>query len=72
MKRRTLVQQYLEEVIDYGGEPYTRGEAILHMQSIGLNQSNIDRWLQGYELGQRLRTQRAHSAMNGRNDKLRS
>jgi len=50
--------RYLDELIDYGGEPHTRAEAILHMQSIGATQPMIDRWLQGYEYAQRRREQK--------------
>lgn len=50
-----FVGRYLDELIDYGGEPYTRAEAILRMQSIGMNQPCIDRWLQGQELASRIR-----------------
>jgi len=50
-----FVSRYFDEVIDYGGEAATRAEAILDMQSIGLTQPEIDRWLQGYEFGRRLR-----------------
>jgi hypothetical protein len=45
--------KYLNEIISYGGEPSTRTEAILHMQSIGATQPMIDRWLQGNDLAQR-------------------
>ena len=40
---------------DYGGEPYTRAEAILDMQRTNTPQPCIDRWLQGYEHAQRRR-----------------
>ncbi len=59
MKRATLVEHYLNEIIDYGGEPYTRGEVILDMQRIGATQGMIDRWFQGYEHTQRLRERSA-------------
>jgi hypothetical protein len=36
-----------------------RAEAILDMQAMGLDQPRIDRWLQGYEHGQRLRERNA-------------
>ena len=49
------IDRYLNEIIDYGGIPCTRAEAILHMQSIGMDQPCIDRWLQGQELAQRIR-----------------
>jgi len=52
---RVTANRYLSEVIDYGGILCTRPEAILDMQSMGLTQVDIDRWLQGYELGCRLR-----------------
>jgi hypothetical protein len=44
--------KYLDELIDYGGEPHTRAEAILDMQC---SNTCIDRWLQGYEHAQRRR-----------------
>jgi hypothetical protein len=50
--------KYLDELIDYGGEPYTRAEAILDMQRSNTPQPCIDRWLQGYEHAQRLRERR--------------
>ncbi len=50
--------KYLDELIDYGGEPYTRAEAIADMQQSGIDQPCIDRWLQGYEHAQRLRERR--------------
>lgn len=46
---------YLNELIDYGGEPCTRAEAIIDMRRIGASKAMIDRWLQGYEWTQRLR-----------------
>ena len=58
MRRVTMVEKYLNEIIDYGGEPYTRAEAILDMQRMGVPQSGIDRWFQGYELGKRLQAER--------------
>jgi hypothetical protein len=47
--------KYLNELIDYGGEPCTRAEAILDMQRSNTPQPCIDRWLQGYEHAQRRR-----------------
>jgi hypothetical protein len=47
--------RYLNELIDYGDIPTTRAEAILDIQRMGVDQGCIDRWLQGYELGERLR-----------------
>jgi len=52
------IDRYLNEIIDYGGIPCTHAEAILHMQSIGMDQPCIDRWLQGQELAQRIRQRR--------------
>jgi len=54
-----LIDRYLNEVIDYGGEPYTRAEVILDMQQRGIDQPCIDRWLQGNEHAQRRRERRA-------------
>jgi hypothetical protein len=51
--------RYLAEIISYGGEPYTRAEAILDMQRMQIPQPCIDRWLQGNDLAQRLRERRA-------------
>jgi hypothetical protein len=56
---RTL-DRYLDELISYGGEPYTRAEVIADMQQSGTPQSCIDRWLQGYEHTQRLHDRKAH------------
>ncbi len=50
-----FIDRYFNEIIDYGGLPCTRGEAVLDMQRMGLTQPMIDRWLQRYELAQRLR-----------------
>ena len=54
----SYIDRYLNEVIDYGGLDYTRGEAILDMQRMGMTQPEIDRWLQGNEFAQRLRERR--------------
>ncbi len=43
----SFVDRYFNEIIDYGGLSFTRAEAILDMQQIGLTQPMIDRWLQG-------------------------
>lgn len=47
--RSNPLNRYLDELIDYGGEPYTRAEAILDMQPNTTPQPCIDRWLQGHE-----------------------
>ncbi len=54
------IDRYLNELIDYGGEPYTRAEVILDMQQRGIDQPCIDRWLQGYEHAQRRRERHAN------------
>ena len=54
-----LIDRYLNERIDYGGEPFTRAEVILDMQQRGIPQPCIDRWLQGNERAQALRQRRA-------------
>ena len=46
---------YLNELIDFGGEWMTRADVIRTMQAEGTDRACIDRWLQGYELGQRIR-----------------
>lgn len=53
LRSRKLASRYLNEVIDYGGEPYTRAAVILDMRAMGTTQAMIDRWLQGFELTQR-------------------
>ncbi len=53
-----FIDLYLNEIVDYGGMPCTRAEAILDMQRIGSTQGEIDRWLQGHELAQRFRQER--------------
>jgi hypothetical protein len=53
-----LIDRYLNELIDYGGEPHTRAEVILDMQQRGIDQPCIDRWLQGNEHAQRRRERR--------------
>ena len=51
--------RYLDELISYGGQPFTRAEVIADMQRSGTPHFCIDRWLQGYELAQRRRETRA-------------
>lgn len=46
----TLVDDYFNEPIFYGGAICTRAEAIADMEESGLDQRSIDRWLQGAEL----------------------
>jgi hypothetical protein len=53
--KRPAPNEYLDELIDYGGEPYTRREAVEHMQSIGGTRQMIDRWLQGNDLARERR-----------------
>jgi hypothetical protein len=60
---RRFISDYLNEVISYGGEPFTRADAIRDMQNMGMSQVHIDRWLQGYELGERLRAGRNQTAL---------
>jgi hypothetical protein len=54
-----VLDRYLDELISYGAEPYTRAEVIADMQQSGTPQPCIDRWLQGYEHTQRLRERKA-------------
>lgn len=58
MKRRSLVDEYMNEIIDYGGEDYTRAEVIRDMRRMGQTPAQIDRWFQGYELGKELASKR--------------
>jgi hypothetical protein len=48
----------MNEIIDYGGEDYTRAEVIRDMQRMGESQAAIDRWFQGYELAKELAKER--------------
>jgi hypothetical protein len=57
-----LVDRYLGEIINYGGEFMSRGEAIADMQRIGMEPRCIDRWLQGNELMARLRSEEQTTA----------
>ena len=41
--------KYLDELISYGGQPFTRAEVIADMQRDGTPQLLIDRWLQSQE-----------------------
>ncbi len=50
--------KYLDELISYGGQPFTRAEVIADMQRSGTPQPLIDRWLQGQEHAARRRAQR--------------
>jgi hypothetical protein len=58
---RSILSDYLNEVISYGGEPFTRADAIRDMQNMGMTQAHIDRWFQGYELGAQLRAEKSRS-----------
>ena len=53
-RRQTLVDRYLNELISYGGELWTRAEIIQDLKSMGCNDRMVDRYLQGTELRQRL------------------
>ncbi len=53
-RKPTMVGRYMNEIIDYGGEPYTRAEVIRDMQTSGATQAMINLWFQGYELGLRI------------------
>jgi hypothetical protein len=55
---------YLDEIIEYGGEFMPRAEVIADMQRTGTPQSLIDRWLQGQELAANLRAQRENLTFN--------
>jgi hypothetical protein len=57
-KKRNYLDEYLSEIISYGGIPYTRGAVIAEMQSEGIEQVCIDRWLQGQEFAARLEARR--------------
>ena len=56
---RVRSNRYLDELISFGGEPWTRAEVIAHMRAQGTPQPLIDRWLQGQELMARLQRQQA-------------
>jgi len=50
--------RYLDELIEFGGEPYTRGAVIATMRAEGTPERLIDCWLQGQELMARLHRRR--------------
>jgi hypothetical protein len=47
-------QDYLAELIDYGGEQWPRGRVIADMQAKGFSQSEIDCWMMGQNLAKSL------------------
>ena len=49
-RRRSFVEQYLDQPVEYGGEVWTRAEVIRDMRSRGVANVLIDRWLQGADL----------------------
>ena len=51
-------KKYLDELISYGGQPFTRAEVIADMQRDGTPQLLIDRWLQSQEHAARRHAQR--------------
>lgn len=57
-KRHTIVQRYLDHPVCLGGEWMPRARAIQEMQNDGLTPREIDRWMQGQELAQRLHPRR--------------
>jgi hypothetical protein len=58
-KRETLVARHLAEPINYGGELLTRGEVMQRLRDDGATPAMADRWMQGYELMQRIRARSA-------------
>lgn len=58
MRKQTLVDAYMNEIIDYGGEDYTRAEVIRDMQRMGYGPRDIDLWFIGYEVGQEMAEKR--------------
>ena len=54
------VSQYLNEPINYGGEPWPRWKVILDLQKKGATQQQIDLWLIGYETGRAIRAALNH------------
>jgi len=51
----TTASKYLQQKIDFGGEMMPLGRAIKIMQKGGASQKLIDRWVQGYFLGKKIR-----------------
>lgn len=52
--KQNLVQQYMSETFDFGGEVKTRAEVIAHLKTLDATQPMIDRYLQGLDLRKRL------------------
>ena len=53
--RRTTATGYLNDLFDYGGVMRPLGDIIKDLQSRGVNQGLIDRYIQGLEAGRRAR-----------------
>jgi hypothetical protein len=57
-KPRRGVDAYMNEMVSYGGLNMPRYEMIRDLQSQGLTQPQIDRYLQGHELGARIQREK--------------
>lgn len=63
MKRTTVAADYMQELINYGGTMVPRGYAYQLLLNVAKAQGHpesqwrvlADRWIQGYELSQRLK-----------------
>ena len=53
-RRKTFVDRYLDELVEYGGEMWRRIDVIRDLKRCGLDDRCIDRYLQGMELRQEL------------------
>ncbi len=57
MKRKTLVDEYMNEIIDYGGLYWTPADVIRDMQRMGIHRAlltggfRVTNWLQRFESG---------------------
>ena len=53
MKRTTLVERYMAEQFNFGGELKTRAEIIAYLKSIGGTSRQIDLYLCGLDFSRR-------------------
>ena len=61
---QTLTEQYLQQLVNCGGEIVTRADVIADLQAQGTAQVNIDRFLQGLELAERVAERKAEEAFD--------
>ncbi len=53
-RRNRLIDRYLTEPVNFGGEVMTREHVIRTLKSVGADDRSVDRYLQGAELAQQI------------------